>query len=48
MTRIFNLLKEDGQVIMELQATFGSDLYGSLTDKFGVNWQFTRDNGKSF
>lgn len=48
ITRIFNLLKEDGQVIMELQATFWSDMYGSITDKFGINWQFTRDNGTTF
>jgi PhnB protein len=47
--RIFSRLKEDGgQVIMELQETFWSGLYGSLTDKFGIGWQFTQDNGKAF
>lgn len=36
----FNKLKEGGTVIMELQETFWSKSYGSLTDKFGVVWQF--------
>ncbi|NJJ41973.1 VOC family protein [Paenibacillus apii] len=33
-------LKEGGQVGMELQETFWSKCYGSLSDKFGVTWQF--------
>ena len=42
ITRIFNRLKDDGgQVGMELCATFWSDCYGAITDKFGINWQFT-------
>ncbi|QNK55264.1 VOC family protein [Paenibacillus sp. PAMC21692] len=36
----FNRLQEGGNVIMELQETFWAPLYGSLTDKFGVQWQF--------
>ncbi|MHA6483973.1 VOC family protein [Paenibacillus sp. strain BS8-2] len=36
----FNRLKEGGSVMMELQETFWAPLYGSLTDKFGVQWQF--------
>ena len=49
MIRIFNHLKDDnGQVFMELQETFWSSLYGSLTDKFGISWQFTHDNGNTF
>ena len=48
ITRIFHLLKEEGEIIMELQATFRSDLYGSIIDKFGINWQFTHDNGMTF
>ncbi|RKN86612.1 VOC family protein [Paenibacillus ginsengarvi] len=35
----FNRLKEGGSVIMELQETFWSKCYGSLTDKFGIGWQ---------
>ena len=37
--RIFNELKEDGEVYMELQKTFFSELFGMLKDKFGVIWQ---------
>lgn len=34
----FNVLKEGGTVSMELQKTFWSPYFGSLTDKFGVEW----------
>jgi PhnB protein len=37
--RIFSELKEDGEVYMELQKTFFSELYGMVKDKFGVIWQ---------
>ncbi|MDQ0087957.1 PhnB protein [Paenibacillus anaericanus] len=37
----FNKLKEDGTVGMELQETFFSKCYGSLKDKFGIEWQFS-------
>ena len=37
--RIFNELKEGGEVYMELQKTFFSELFGMLKDKFGVIWQ---------
>lgn len=36
---VFNKLSEGGKVSMELQETFWSSLYGSLTDKFGIDWQ---------
>lgn len=36
--RIFNELKEGGTVDMELQKTFYSELYGMITDKFGIIW----------
>ena len=49
ITRIFNRLKDDGgQVGMELQETYWSHWYGSITDKFGIGWQFTHDSGKAF
>ncbi|MNY66043.1 hypothetical protein D3C86_2034100 [compost metagenome] len=46
---IFGKLQEGGQVIMQLQETFWSPLYGQLTDKFGVTWQVSTlgDNYKS-
>jgi PhnB protein len=36
--RIFNELKEDGEVYMELQQTFFCELYGMVKDKYGVIW----------
>jgi len=39
VTRTFNELKEGGEVHMELQPTFFSELYGMVQDKFGVIWQ---------
>ncbi|EFM12023.1 Glyoxalase/bleomycin resistance protein/dioxygenase [Paenibacillus curdlanolyticus YK9] len=36
---VFNKLKVGGTVQMELQKTFWSECYGSLTDKFGIQWQ---------
>ncbi|MGY3718443.1 VOC family protein [Sutcliffiella cohnii] len=35
----FHKLKEGGKVGMELQETFWSKCYGSITDKFGIGWQ---------
>ena len=34
----FETLKEGGKVTMELQETFWSKYFGSVEDKFGVNW----------
>ncbi|MCL6458542.1 MAG: VOC family protein, partial [Gorillibacterium sp.] len=42
---LFNKLKEGGKVSMELQETFWSKCYGSLKDKFGIDWQLSYDNG---
>lgn len=36
---VFNKLADGGTINMELQETFWSPLYGSLTDKFGIEWQ---------
>ncbi|MFJ7825321.1 VOC family protein [Psychrobacillus sp. NPDC096623] len=40
---VFNALKEGGKVSMELQETFWSKCYGSLRDKFGIEWQFSHE-----
>jgi PhnB protein len=40
---IYNKLKEDGTVDMELQETFFSKYYGSVTDKYGIPWQLSYD-----
>ncbi|AJS58229.1 VOC family protein [Paenibacillus sp. IHBB 10380] len=41
---LFDKLKDGGKVGMELQETFWSKCYGSVTDKFGIEWQFNYDN----
>lgn len=43
----FHKLKEGGKIQMELQETFWSKAYGSLEDKFGIQWQFNYDNGET-
>jgi PhnB protein len=43
---LFNKLKEGGTVGMDIQETFWSKCYGSLTDKFGIEWQLSYDNGE--
>jgi PhnB protein len=40
----FEKLKEGGTVNMELQETFWSKCYGSVTDKFGISWQLSYEN----
>jgi len=44
---LFNQLKEDGTVIMEIQKTFRSKCYGFVTDNFGIKWQLSYDNGQT-
>jgi len=41
--QVYNKLAEDGKVGMELQETFWSKLYGSVTDKFGIIWQLSHE-----
>ncbi|MFI8494086.1 VOC family protein [Peribacillus butanolivorans] len=43
---IFNKLKEGGTVVMDLQETFWSKLYGQVTDRFGIIWQLNYDTGE--
>jgi PhnB protein len=38
--RLFAALAEGGRVDMPLQDMFWGDYFGSLTDKFGVQWMF--------
>lgn len=40
-TRIFNGLSEGGEVEMKLQATEWAELYGSLRDRYGVQWMLS-------
>ena len=41
---LFNKIKEGGTVGMDLQETFWSKCYGSVTDRFGIGWQFSLDS----
>lgn len=36
--RVFNALAEGGQVSMPLQQAFWGGRFGSLTDRFGIQW----------
>lgn len=38
VTRIFNELKDGGEVFMEPQKTFFSEWYSMVKDKFGIIW----------
>lgn len=38
LRQIFEKLGEGGEVHQELAPAFWGDIFGSLTDKFGVNW----------
>jgi PhnB protein len=42
--RLYDRLKEGGSVEMELQETFWSKAYASVTDRFGVPWQLDLDS----
>jgi PhnB protein len=37
----WEVLKQGGEVYMELTPTFFAAAHGSLRDRFGVNWMFT-------
>ncbi|MCL2368908.1 MAG: VOC family protein [Oscillospiraceae bacterium] len=41
LTRIYNELREGGEVYMELGPTFFSELFAMVEDKFGVIWQIS-------
>lgn len=46
LKRLFHSMSAGGEIVMELQKTFWSELYGMVTDKFGIHWQFSHDSGK--
>jgi len=41
VTNAWEMLKEGGEVINDLQPTFFAELHGSLRDKFGIGWMFS-------
>ena len=40
VTKYFYRMKEKGTVEMDLQETEWSPIYGSITDPYGIHWQF--------
>lgn len=44
---LFEKLSEGGKVTMPLDKTFWSEYFGSLTDRFGVNWMINVDRGEN-
>ena len=38
--RLYKALSDGGVISQELQEMFWGSLYGSFTDKFGINWMF--------
>ncbi len=40
LTKYFHALAEGGKIDMPLAKQFWGDIYGQLTDKFGVHWMF--------
>ena len=44
--RIFDALSEGGKVTMPLEKAFFADLFGSVTDKFGINWSINCNIGR--
>lgn len=40
LIKYWDKLKVDSTIEMELQETFWTKYYGSLTDKFGIHWMF--------
>lgn len=43
--RLFSELSAGGTVTMALGDTFWGDYFGSLTDKFGINWMISFNDG---
>lgn len=38
LKRVFEALSEGGKVLMPLEPTFWTPLFGMVTDKFGITW----------
>lgn len=44
LTKYFNALSEGGKIDMPLAKQFWGDIYGQITDKFGVHWMVNIHN----
>jgi len=45
--KIFNELSVDGKISMPMQSTFWGAYFGSLEDKFGINWMINFDEAQN-
>lgn len=45
--QFFNQLSSGGNVTMPLSDTFWGDYFGSFSDKFGINWMVSFNEGKN-
>ena len=41
MRQAFTNLSKEGDILMDLQETFLNPLYGSIRDKYDIEWQFS-------
>lgn len=41
--KAWDVLKDGGEINMELAPTFFAKLHGNLQDKYGINWMFTAE-----
>lgn len=46
--RVFDALREGGEILMPLEKTFFSELFGMVADKYGKIWQLSKATEKSF
>jgi PhnB protein len=46
LERLFAAFSEKGKVTMPLQDTFWGARFGTLIDRFGINWMFNFEKGK--
>ena len=44
--RLFNVLSENGHVIMPMDKTFWGSYFGMFTDQFGIQWMVSFGEGK--
>ncbi len=45
LTDYFNKLAVGGKIVMPLQKQFWGDVFGMLTDKYGIHWMFNIGTG---
>jgi len=47
MRKIFDALSQGGSVFSPLKKEFWGDIFGSLTDKYGIEWMMNIGNSSS-